>query len=314
MPCRAKAAVYLAMSSPWPTLAAACWVARSLGRRDSPSGTRPDAIAPDDTSTSCVPAWTRVARAAARASITSPAISPSVVVKDEEPTFTTTLSAPSMSGRATSGRGRSGRGRVVSGPGVMETAGGRSRAGRGAACRPWTGNCCGRRVRLLRRPSARPDPSRTPRRRPGRRSGPRRPARPPPRRAPLPRPAGPAPAPPRGGPLSHARRAQPVRQVADRLIVTEVGLPDPPLRLLAADEEALPDPDHLEARFVGGLHDHPDPFGGLLGGAGGPVRRDQGGHGEAQLTQALAGRGGDLEDLIAAGLELGLDQVGLLAG
>src|ERR1039458_5025740 len=225
MPCRAKAAVYLAMSSPWPTLAAACWVARSLGRRDSPSGTRPDAIAPDDTSTSCVPAWTRVARAAARASIASPAISPSVVVKDEEPTFTTTLSAPSMSGRATSGPG-----------------------------------------------------------------------------------------PPPGERLSRPQPGQPVRQVADRLIVAEVGLPDPPLRLLAADEEALPDPDHLEARFVGGLHDHPDPFGGLLGGAAGPVRRDQGGHGEAQLTQALAGRGGDLEDLIAAGLELGLDQVGLLAG
>src|ERR1019366_3626047 len=197
MPCRAKAAVYLAMSSPWPTLAAACWVARSLGRRDSPSGTRPDAIAPDDTSTSCVPAWTRVARAAARASIASPAISPSVVVKDEEPTFTTTLSAPSMSGRATSGRGRSGRGRVVPGPGVMERAGGRSRAARGPVFRVAAVSAYSAGHRRGPIPLERHGVVQVADQDLGARLGPRL-----------------------GERLFHAQPGQPVRQVADRLIVT----------------------------------------------------------------------------------------------
>ena len=98
MPCRAKAAVYRAMSRPWPTLAAACWVARSLGRRVRPSGTRPDAIAPEETSTTWVPAPWRAARAAARAVIRSSAISPATVVSEDEPTLTTTRVAAAMSG------------------------------------------------------------------------------------------------------------------------------------------------------------------------------------------------------------------------
>ncbi len=88
------------MSRPWPTLAAACWVARSLGRRDSPSGTRPEAIAPEETRTSWVFRSRRAARAAASAQIRSSAISPSAVVSEEDPTLTTTRAAVAMSGRA----------------------------------------------------------------------------------------------------------------------------------------------------------------------------------------------------------------------
>src|SRR5580658_6875399 len=99
MPCWAKAAVYRAISRPWPTLAAACWVARSLGRRVRPSGTRPDAIAPEETSTTWPPAPRRVARAAASALILSSAISPAAVVSEEEPILTTTRAAAAMSGR-----------------------------------------------------------------------------------------------------------------------------------------------------------------------------------------------------------------------
>ena len=100
MPCRAKAAVYLAMSRPWPTLAAACWVARSRGRRGRPSGARPDAIAPEDTRTTWPPSCLRAASAAASAPILSPSISPSWVVSDEEPTLTTTRGAAAMSARS----------------------------------------------------------------------------------------------------------------------------------------------------------------------------------------------------------------------
>src|SRR5919106_476872 len=54
-PCRAKASPYRATSNPWPTLAAACWVARSRGRRTNPSGASPAAIAPEDTRTTSRP-------------------------------------------------------------------------------------------------------------------------------------------------------------------------------------------------------------------------------------------------------------------
>src|SRR5690348_16340178 len=100
MPCRAKAAVYLAMSRPWPTLAAACWVARSRGRRGRPSGARPDAIAPEDTRTTWPPSCLRAASAAASAPILISSISPSEVVSDEEPTLTTTRGAAAMSARS----------------------------------------------------------------------------------------------------------------------------------------------------------------------------------------------------------------------
>ena len=58
--------------------------------------------------------------------------------------------------------------------------------------------------------------------------------------------------------LLDAQAGQPVRQVADGLVVAEVGLLDPAPRLLAHDEEAVAEPDHLEAGLVGGLHLDPE--------------------------------------------------------
>jgi hypothetical protein len=55
MPYRPNAASYCAMSSPCPTEAAACWVATSVGRELNPSGPKPAAIAPDETSTMLPP-------------------------------------------------------------------------------------------------------------------------------------------------------------------------------------------------------------------------------------------------------------------
>ena len=50
-----------------PTLAAACWVARSRGHHASPSGPSPAAMAPDETSTTEVPACRRAASTLTRA-------------------------------------------------------------------------------------------------------------------------------------------------------------------------------------------------------------------------------------------------------
>src|SRR3954468_21936135 len=77
------------MSRPCPTLAAACCVARSRGRRLSPSGLSPAAIAPDDTSTTCLPALTRseIASTSASQRCTSPP--PAGLASDDEPTLTT---------------------------------------------------------------------------------------------------------------------------------------------------------------------------------------------------------------------------------
>src|ERR1700683_3133660 len=126
MSCAVNAAAYLAMSRPWPTLAAACWVARSLGRRVSPSGGRADAIAPEAESPRWGRAGCRAARVAASAAMAAPAISPSGVVREEDPTLTTTRAAPAMSGRAV----------LVAAAGtstalVTEGAWGRRRGGRG---------------------------------------------------------------------------------------------------------------------------------------------------------------------------------------
>src|SRR5580704_12389188 len=117
--------------------------------------------------------------------------------------------------------------------------------------------------------------------------------------------------------LLHAQAGQPVGQVADRLVVAEVGLLDPAPRLLAADQEGvLAEAEHLEARLVHVLDRDPDPdaLGGLFGRTGGAVGGDQRGHGEAQLAQALPGGGGDLEDLVAARFELGLYLVRAFTG
>ena len=81
-----------ATSSPWPTLAAACWVARSRGRRRSPSGASPAAIAPGGDQHDLAPlgaagAGEGVDEARRRDAPSSP---PPGVVSDDEPTLTTT--------------------------------------------------------------------------------------------------------------------------------------------------------------------------------------------------------------------------------
>src|ERR1700679_2532640 len=56
-------------------------------------------MAPEETSTTWIPAFRRAARAAARAVIALSAISPSAVVSEEDPTLTTTRAAAAMAGR-----------------------------------------------------------------------------------------------------------------------------------------------------------------------------------------------------------------------
>ena len=130
-------------------------------------------------------------------------------------------------------------------------------------------------------------PSRTPPRRPARRSGPR--------------PPGSAPA--AASASSTPEPGQPVGQVADRLVVAEVGLPHPAHRLLAPDQEALVrGPDHLEAGSSAGSRPSTTRAASGSGRPHGRPVRDERAHREAELAQALVGRGGDLEDLVAARL------------
>src|SRR5919112_1953240 len=98
-PCRPKAAVYRATSRPCPTLAAACWVARSRGRRSSPSGSSPAAMEPEDTRTTSVPRSRCAANASTRASSWASSIIPSGVVRELDPTLTTTRTAAGRSAR-----------------------------------------------------------------------------------------------------------------------------------------------------------------------------------------------------------------------
>src|SRR2546421_2072979 len=84
------------MSSPWPTLAAACWVARWRGRRGRPSGARPAAIAPEETST-VSPGRSAIASTSASTRVRSRP--PAAVVREDEPTFTTTRRASRTASR-----------------------------------------------------------------------------------------------------------------------------------------------------------------------------------------------------------------------
>src|ERR1700761_4470627 len=90
------------MSRPWPTEAAACWVARSFGRFFRPSGAMPVAIAPEETSSTWWPLWVLAAMASVSAAMRSSSIAPFFVVSDEDPTLTTVRGDPAMSGRADS--------------------------------------------------------------------------------------------------------------------------------------------------------------------------------------------------------------------
>src|SRR2546421_3340569 len=111
------------MSSPWPTLAAACWVARSRGRRGRPSGARPAAIAPEETST-VSPGRSAIASTSASTRVRSRP--PDAVVSEDEPTFTTTRRASRTASRTPPiivvprglrGRGSQSRGADPTGPG-----------------------------------------------------------------------------------------------------------------------------------------------------------------------------------------------------
>ena len=83
--------MYLAINKPCPTDAAACCVARSLGRVDKPRGAKPAAIAPDETTRTSAP---RDFKSATTLTIFSTDESsraePAAPVRDEEPIFMTT--------------------------------------------------------------------------------------------------------------------------------------------------------------------------------------------------------------------------------
>src|SRR5471030_2414006 len=83
------------MSRFWPTAAAACCVARSVGRESSLRKGIPVAIAPDDTSTTSAPRACALARASTSGPIW-PVLAPLI---DDEPTLTTIRDARGMSAR-----------------------------------------------------------------------------------------------------------------------------------------------------------------------------------------------------------------------
>src|SRR2546430_8348963 len=78
------------MSRPCPTLAAACWVARSRGRRARPSGAGPAAIAPEEPST-VSPGRSAIASTSEPTRVRSSP--PAAVVSADDPTLTTTRRA-----------------------------------------------------------------------------------------------------------------------------------------------------------------------------------------------------------------------------
>src|ERR1700710_307268 len=79
----------------WPTAAAACCVARSVGRESSFRNGIPVAIAPDETSTTSAPRACALARASTSGPIW-PALAPLI---DDDPTLTTMREARGMSAR-----------------------------------------------------------------------------------------------------------------------------------------------------------------------------------------------------------------------
>src|ERR1700733_11570125 len=196
------------MSRPWPTLAAACWVARSFGRFLRPSGAMPVAIAPEETSSTWWPSLALAAIAPVSAAMRASSIAPAFVVSDEDPILTTVLGDPAMSGRAALSRAGS------CTTSSFQTPVRAARAGRVTAAR--------REFRVPvedHRVVEVADQHRV---------------------------AG------LGACLAQGfldpEPGQPVREVANRLVVGEVGLVDPAVRLLAADQvRAVAGADDLEA-------------------------------------------------------------------
>ena len=83
----------------WPTAAAACLVARSVGRVDRPSGPMPEATAPEDTRIRSLPLAMRFSSASAISSIFAGSVRPSGPVREDDPIFTTILFASRMLSR-----------------------------------------------------------------------------------------------------------------------------------------------------------------------------------------------------------------------
>src|SRR5690606_10174139 len=190
------------------TLAAACWVARSRGRRVSPSGPRPAAIAPDETKTISVPAARRAASTSTSASMRPASSTPSGVVSDDDPAFTTIRRAFAIASRSLIRTSL-----LLGGLAPSVQAAVRS-AGPG-------GSTAGRDLRLPvedHRVVLAADQDR------GARGGARV-----------------------GERLLDAEPGQAVGEVPDGLVVGEVGLPQPPLRLLSGDQvRVVPEVLHLE--------------------------------------------------------------------
>ena len=90
---RANAVLHELISATWPTLAAACLVARSAGRLVSRSGSMPAAMAPDETITTSEPAFIRASMASASVASLPASNTPDGVVKAVVPILTTTLRA-----------------------------------------------------------------------------------------------------------------------------------------------------------------------------------------------------------------------------
>src|SRR3954468_15831701 len=88
------------MSKPWPTEAAACWVARSRGRLVRPSGAKPAAMAPDETRTTSRPDVRAAAITSASPSTAAESIWPAASVSDDDPTLTTIRRASTTAVRA----------------------------------------------------------------------------------------------------------------------------------------------------------------------------------------------------------------------
>ena len=104
-----------------------------------------------------------------------------------------------------------------------------------------------------------------------------------------------------------AEPGQPVGEVADGLVVVEVGLQDPAFRAGAADDEAAVDLGiglDLELLGIDRLRAHHDPRRGR-GRLVGPVGGHHLGEGEPQFGQPLVGDGGDREDPVPGRLEIG---------
>src|SRR3984957_13470538 len=262
------------MSRPWPTLAAACWVDRSFGRFFRPSGAMPVAIAPEETSSTWWPPLALAAIASVSAAMRASSIAPAFVVSDEDPILTTVLGDPAISGRAALSRAGS------CTTSSFQTPVRAARASRVTAARlefrvPVEDD---RVVVVADQHRVACLGARL------------------------------------GEGLLDPQPGQPVREVADRLVVREVGLIDPAVRLLAADQvRAVTGAHDLEADLLDRRRADHHAHRLRVRGSRAGLFHDPG-HGELQLTQALRGSGRDLVHRQAPRFKLRPDEVGEGAG